>query len=471
MPIAACRLTSLTPQPGNPGYTPHDLTGNTPILIAAQTIPISTGRHALDVEFYRDIRPILQRSCVQCHSKTGRQEAGLVLDDNSIVDGFDNTYNRLARDPNALFGIRPIIPNGTWRQTNASRYIRMFQSRRSLLMWKIMGRRLDGWTNADHPTESVPGNPATLPVNANANAADLDYSGTIMPPLASGAPPLTDNEKMLFARWIDLGCQVDSADPQQKTMGVFADDVKPVLTVSSPRSGLVSGPLSQMRIGLYDNYSGLNRQSLSVTANFVVNGKAAGSELAGDFRDTGNAVWTLSLATPITNLPTGKLNVRVNDLAGNTSVIERSFSVNSSTPPPVGTEIILDNLAAGARDANRNFTGQWCLSSSANKYGSHSIYSCGAARDTYRWTPAITTAGNYDVFVWWSTHPNRSTTVPISVTHAGGTSTKNFNQQTSGGQWILHGRYNFVVGTSGYVEISDVNGQAAADAVRLVRIP
>ncbi len=459
---------------GQPGYVPHDLTGNTPILsknTAAQTIQISAGRHALDVEFYRDIRPILQRSCVQCHSKSGRQEAGLVLDDSNIVDGFDNTYNRLARDPNALFGIKPIIPNGTWRQTNASRYIRMFQSRRSLLMWKIMGRRLDGWSNADHPTESAPGNPATLPVGANANDADLDYTGTIMPPLASGALPLTDNEKMLFARWIDLGCQVDSADPQQKTMGVFADDVKPVLTVSSPRSGLVSAPLSQMRIGLYDNYSGLNRQSLSVTANFAVNGKVAGSELAGDFRDTGNAVWTLSLATPITNLTTGKLNVRVKDLSGNMSVVERSFRVNSTTPPATGAEIILDNLAAGVRDASRNFTGQWCLSSAANKYGSHSVYSCGVARDSYRWTPAIATAGNYDVFVWWSSHANRSATTPISVIHSGGTSTKNFNQQAGGGQWVLHGRYRFNAGTTGYVEVSDVNGQAAADAVRFVPIP
>ena len=29
--------------------------------------------------------------------------------------------------------------------------------------WKIFGQRLDGWTNADHPTESVPGDAATLP--------------------------------------------------------------------------------------------------------------------------------------------------------------------------------------------------------------------------------------------------------------------------------------------------------------------
>ena len=45
---------------------------------------------------------------------------------------------------------------------NASRYVRMFQSRRSLLIWKIFGQRLDGWTNDDFPTETVPGDPSTL---------------------------------------------------------------------------------------------------------------------------------------------------------------------------------------------------------------------------------------------------------------------------------------------------------------------
>jgi len=60
----------------------------------------------------------------------------------------------------------------------------------------------------------------------------------------------------------------------------------------------------------------------------------------------------------------------------------------------------------------------------------------------------------------------RSTAVPISVTHAGGTTTKTYNQQTAGGQWVLHGTYNFNAGTGGYVQVSDANGQACADAVR-----
>jgi len=56
-------------------------------------------------------------------------------------------------------------------------------------------------------------------------------------------------------------------------------------------------------------------------------------------------------------------------------------------------------------------------------------------------------AGSYNVYVWWTSHTNRSTAVPISVTHAGGTTTKTYNQQTGGGQWVLHGTYNFNAGT------------------------
>ncbi len=315
---------------GRAGYVPADLTGLTPLLsknTAGQSVALPAARHAVDVEFNRDIRPLLQRSCVQCHAKAGPQAAGLVLNDTSIVNGFDATYLRLARDPDANYGIKPVISNGAWRQTNASRYIRTFQSRRSLLMWKIMGRRLDGWSNADHPTESVPGVAATLPAGANPNLADIDYTGTIMPPPGSGVPPLNDDEKMMFARWIDLGAQIDSPDPQLKSMGLFADDIKPVLTVASPRAGPSKFTLRELRLGLYDNYSGINISSLSVKANIGINGKPPGTELAGDFTTVDGAVWTLALNPVLGGIRYAKLTVRVKDLAGNESVLERVFSV------------------------------------------------------------------------------------------------------------------------------------------------
>ena len=166
----------------------------------------------------------------------------------------------------------------------------------------------------------------------------------------------------------------------------------------------------------------------------------------------------------------GKLGyVEVNDSNGQaTADAVRIVPATGATP----SEIILDNAALGINDTagGRTFTGTWCVSGAATKYGADSFYSCGTAQDTYRWTPNIPTAQSYDVYVWWSSNPNRSSTVPINVVHEAGTAAKTFDQKTGGGQWVLHGRYAFKVGKLGYVEVNDSNGQATADAVRFVAV-
>jgi hypothetical protein len=163
------------------------------------------------------------------------------------------------------------------------------------------------------------------------------------------------------------------------------------------------------------------------------------------------------------NLPNGSytFQVKARDQAGNEdpSPATRAFTVDTGA-----SEIIIDNGQAGT-----SFTGQWCVSAATGFFGTNSLYSCGVALDTYRWTPAIPTTALYAVYVWWTAHPNRSTAVPISVTHAGGTTVRTFNQQIGGGQWVLHGQYTLNAGTGGYVEVTDSSGQSAADAVRFVR--
>jgi uncharacterized protein (DUF1800 family) len=143
-----------------------------------------------------------------------------------------------------------------------------------------------------------------------------------------------------------------------------------------------------------------------------------------------------------------------------------------ANPAAAATEIILDNAKIGVNDTTggRTFTGRWCGSSAAGKYGAESFYSCGASRDTYRWTPNITAAQSYDVYIWWPNHPGRASAVPVSVVHGTGTTAKTFNEKTGGGQWVLHGRYAFKVGKLGYVEVNDAGGQAGADAVRFVPV-
>jgi hypothetical protein len=341
-----------------PEYEIFDLTSRTPLLTnkakdesgkkwdTAGETGLRFDKSIKNVEFYRDVKPILDRSCAACHTKNASAPpAKLVLDDDKIVDLPDNsdvpgTYYRLAMDYAGRFGHKPV--NGAWRNHNASRYIRMFQSRRSLLTWKIFGKRLDGWSNDDFPTETEPGNPRTLKlkgeavvdVASNRNKADLDFTGSIMPPpeaVKSGkVAALTDEDRLTLVRWIDLGCPIDlDYDPKNSKSngyGWMLDDHRPTLTLQSPKPN-ANPPLERIRIGMYD-YGGLDVSSLEVVADFAVNGIAAGQNLAAKFESVGPGIWELKLTEPL-KVARGVLKVSVKDRQGNVTRIERTFSSGS----------------------------------------------------------------------------------------------------------------------------------------------
>ena len=155
---------------------------------------------------------------------------------------------------------------------------------------------------------------------------------------------------------------------------------------------------------------------------------------------------------------------------GFNTMTKTNFVTVSTKPAPTPNEIIVDNLDVGVQDATRTFTGTWCISTRTAFYGTASLYSCGGTTDTYRWSFSTATTGTYDVYTRWTTHVNRSTSVPITVAASNGLNTKTFNEQVNGGQWVLHGRYSFTAGVTKYVEMSAANGQASADAVRIVPV-
>ncbi len=308
-----------------PDYVVVDLAEATPLLSrdASGGPSVRTAdASVVNVEFVRDIRPILRRSCVPCHTQTAANPpAGLVLDDLALQGRLPGDYARLANDPEAEWGHRPLT--GVWRAGNASRYVRKFQSRRSLLTWKIFGRRLDGWRNEHHPTEAVPGDPSTLPAGAHPRHADLDFTGTMMPPPGSGVPPLSAEEKLTIVRWIDLGCPIDV---ESDGFGWFLDDLRPTLTVSSPRAGENAAPIEAIRIGVADANSGVDLATLSVVADVAIDGHPAGSELAGLARPTGDGTFAIALTRPIA-VADAHVRVTVRDRQGNITRIDRRFSV------------------------------------------------------------------------------------------------------------------------------------------------
>ncbi len=330
-----------------PDYKVWDLVNATPLLAEKELREKQSGVE--NVEYHRDIRPILERSCTACHTKAKDEPAGnLVLDaDDEEVSvpntgKFPGTYYRLAMDEGARFGHKPVIHNGQWRQTNASRYIRKFQSRRSLLVWKILGHRTDGWSNDAFPSARVPGDPESLELagepipntQRNRDRSDLDYNGKPMPPREAveegKVKPLTDEDRRTLIRWIDLGCPIDldydAMDPEARGEGWMVDDNRPVLTMTYPKAGR-NMAFDRILIGAHDYYTGLDPESFTVTADFVIDAVAPGENLAGKFAEVGQGVRELRLKEPIQRLKAGMLTVSIRDREGNRTRIERLFSV------------------------------------------------------------------------------------------------------------------------------------------------
>jgi mono/diheme cytochrome c family protein len=195
-----------------PDYEVFDLTRRTPLLAAkardeskgkwdaqdAAGLRYEAGSGTQTVEYFRDVKPIFERSCIACHTGKSDAPAGnLVLDDDSSVKtqnpaglGFDitvpGTYARLAADAAGKWGHKPLHQH-KWSHlpNSASRYVRTMQSRRSLLIWKVFGERLDGWQNDDLPYEAIPGDPASLrhhektvpDTKRNRELAHIGYTG------------------------------------------------------------------------------------------------------------------------------------------------------------------------------------------------------------------------------------------------------------------------------------------------------
>jgi Hydrazine synthase alpha subunit middle domain len=353
-------------------HEPWDLVNSTPLLIDKSRdeskkqwdTKDETGLRTiksgpLNVEYFRDIQPILKRSCVECHSDKvyGKKEEvpghpmgnlNLDADDEMIsheqLGKFPGTYLRLALDEKARFGYKP-VGYDSWGYPNASRYIRMFQSRRSLLVWKIFGERLDGFSNDDFPSEAKPGDREHLvqkgqPVDLQKNRSkwDLDFVGSQMPPpeaVKTGkVKPLSDEDRRTIVRWIDLGCPIDldfdPTKPQVAGYGWMMDDNRPILNITDPIPGR-NEKLSRILVGMYDYGSGLDMDSFRVTADFAIDGIKPGENLALKFQPKSQGVWEYKFPT-ITDLKRGKITVSIADKAGNINRMERTISTGELRP-------------------------------------------------------------------------------------------------------------------------------------------
>lgn len=128
-------------------------------------------------------------------------------------------------------------------------------------------------------------------------------------------------------------------------------------------------------------------------------------------------------------------------------------------------EIVVDNTNAACVQV----TGAWTSSTGTSGYWASNYLhdgNAGKGSKTVRFTPNLV-AGDYDVFLRYTSGTNRASNAPLTVVHAGGTSAYIVDQRTLGAQWVPVGTFSFNQGTGGYVQLGNANttGYVIADAV------
>jgi hypothetical protein len=232
-----------------------------------------------------------------------------------------------------------------------AQYSPPFQSRRSLVIWKVYGKRLDGFRNEDIDSPLLDYDNDQHIVNwghhSHRARMDVDYTGSVMPPPEAVAgtykgedgklikvAPLSDEDRLTLVRWIDLGSPIDvpdAKDPEARS-GWLLDEGRPTLTLAAPEPGVNTEPLTRILLGMHDYGSGLDLASLTVTADFPLDGTPAGQNLASKLKALADQRWELKLSQPLAHLPRSKLLVSIKDRQGNVAKIERAFSVAAPNP-------------------------------------------------------------------------------------------------------------------------------------------
>jgi RHS repeat-associated protein len=131
-------------------------------------------------------------------------------------------------------------------------------------------------------------------------------------------------------------------------------------------------------------------------------------------------------------------------------------------------ERVFDNLSSATSSS-----GTWSTSSTGVGFTNSNYQTyvpgpdAGTAYHFWRFYSSSTPAGIYRVYVKYVAGPDRASNAQYTITHAGGTTTANVNQQTDGGEWVSLGVFTFTADPLHGVKLhGSASGIVVADAVK-----
>ncbi len=283
-------------------HPPRDFTLKTPLVSQNATggaIVVDHAQRYKVVEFFRDVRPILDAKCITCHDSSGAPAGGLDLqvdDAGGVIT--DDVWDRLAYTA----PVPPPAGHPQYKHHQATRWVRKTAAGQSLFVWKAYGKRLDGRLDTDR-------------------SDDVDFG-------AAHATTLTFDEMRVLAMWVDLGCLVDVDPSGVQVWDCFDDQMRPTLSVQGIDWANDTAPLGVLNLGVFDVHSGIKPNSLVVTATNLTGGGTAPLVVPGVGSDGG--IVPVSLA-PLTAGATWRVDISVEDAfvgtSGHGNIARASYTI------------------------------------------------------------------------------------------------------------------------------------------------
>ena len=202
----------------------------------------------------------------------------------------------------------------------------------------------------------------------------------------------------------------------------------------------------------------------------------SGNAITG-YHSTDSVNWSYVGTQTITMTGTNDIGVAVT--SGSTTVLNttgidnvNNFDLDVTKTASIVNATVLDNDSPSGIVK----TGPWTSSTNSVGYSgtNYLTVSTAGGLGTARYSPNLSTPGQYDVYMRWPATQNFTSNVSVSVVSTSGTAQLQSNQGVGGCTWNYLGTYGFASGTTGSVLVSNTNANGyntVSDAVMFVPVP